>query len=413
MPADKKPGGFSDEELEGLTPEEREALEGDDDDTAALAEVAGADDEDDDELEDPAAKAAEDKAAAAAKEKEEAAERKATEEAEVKAKKELDDKAKAAADAAEKAAKEADAEASAEAIATARKEAEAKVRTDAKGASTEVVAAAGTEVEDEMGEELFVATYQAAPPENYDQRVKDIETKKAEVTAKFKKTEIELDEMMAEHAKLDRERQALDLQKAKADIAAEQNEQASAQRWHWEINRFMRESAKHDGVDYRVEAAQRALEEAQKGKDPAAVAKAGEQLRSARALNAALDAEVKALANDPANKERTGEWFLETAHAAVKKTFKIGKPATDATAAAAATKKAADAAALAKAQAERDKKSGKDKLAKTLSGLPAAGASETTDTDGEFAHLEALNGMDLEVAVAKLTPDQQERWARA
>lgn len=45
----------------------------------------------------------------------------------------------------------------------------------------------------------------------------------------------------------------------------------------------------------------------------------------------------------------------------------------------------------------------------TLADAPAAAQN---DTGGEFAYLDSLDGMELESAVSKLTPEQQERWAR-
>lgn len=49
-------------------------------------------------------------------------------------------------------------------------------------------------------------------------------------------------------------------------------------------------------------------------------------------------------------------------------------------------------------------------LPPTLNKAPAAAASEVGSS--EFAHLENLEGMEYEAGVAKLTPEQQERWAR-
>jgi hypothetical protein len=53
------------------------------------------------------------------------------------------------------------------------------------------------------------------------------------------------------------------------------------------------------------------------------------------------------------------------------------------------------------------------KIPPNISRAPAAAASKTgaDDGGGEFAHLESLSGMALEKAVARLSPDQQARWA--
>jgi transcription initiation factor TFIID subunit TAF12 len=47
--------------------------------------------------------------------------------------------------------------------------------------------------------------------------------------------------------------------------------------------------------------------------------------------------------------------------------------------------------------------------AHALGAMPAAAAPEVGR--GEFTHLDNLNGLDLERAVAALSPEQRERWA--
>ncbi|NTV43687.1 MAG: hypothetical protein HGA63_10355 [Syntrophobacteraceae bacterium] len=50
-------------------------------------------------------------------------------------------------------------------------------------------------------------------------------------------------------------------------------------------------------------------------------------------------------------------------------------------------------------------------LPKTLGGLPASGANETSKD--EFSFLDGLEGVELEMAVAKLTPEQERRYLMA
>lgn len=55
--------------------------------------------------------------------------------------------------------------------------------------------------------------------------------------------------------------------------------------------------------------------------------------------------------------------------------------------------------------------SDRSKAPPSLRDIPAAAASDTGG--GEFSHLEKLSGIDLEAAVARMSPEQQARWAEA
>jgi hypothetical protein len=369
---ENKTGAYTEDELAGLSDTERAALEEKDDDVDALRQIAGAGDDDDDDGEDAAAKAEREKAeaaaAAAAKAKEDAAAKAAEDEARKKREAEL----AAMDDDERKKAEEADRLAAADAAERAKAEAKAKAEADAsRGADDEI--------------EPLVTTYHVAPPENYDARVKEIDERKAKATESYRSNEIDVDEMLRLHGEADRERRDLDNQKLKADMAAEMAEQQGAQRWQWEVNRFMKDVLKHEGIDYKKSVA----------------------------LNAALDAEVKRLANDEANKDKSGEWFLKAAHDNVKTEMglKASKPEGDDKGGDAAAKAAAAAAAKAAAERRKQADANRDKLHRGISDLPAAGAGEIGN-EGEFAHLEGLNGMELENAVARMTPDQQDRYAR-
>lgn len=354
---------FTDEERAGLSAEELAVLDGEDD-ADVLKEIVGDGESDGDD--DAGAKAS-------AEETEEEPETEAEADAESAKKGGADEATKAKAD--------------------------GKARGDAQAA------AGASETEDE-DDEQFVPAYKVAPPENYEQRVAELDKKYDEVTAKFKAGELELEDMLREHRAIDKERRELDAQKTKAEIAAEQAEQAAEQRWQWEVSRFMREAAKHEGIDYRVALHEAALEAAKKAGDAEAIKAAEEKVRTSRVLNGALDAEVKALAADEANADKSGEWFLAEAHKRVKAAFNLeGKSAKAAT------------EAKTKAVASR-RQPPVDKLPKTLGGLPAAGVVDIgRDGEGEFAEanslLESGDSMALEAYIAGKSAEWQERWARA
>lgn len=400
----KKAEGFTEEELKGLSDEERAAIEAEDDETDSLKEIAGEDDEVEDGV-DTAAADKEKAEAAAAKAKEDAAEKarvaaeeKAAAKAADDAKKKRDAELAAMTEADRKKAEDADRVAAekavkdkADAAAKAKEEAERKTKEEEE-AKARAAAAAVAEADEDA--EPLIVTYQAQRPEKYDEQIKALDARYAEATAKFEKGEdnYELKHMLADHAKIERERAVLNAQMTKAQIAEEQQAQARERHWFWTVNRFMRNVAKHEGIDYRTPDGCPELN---------------------RHLNAAFDKAVKELAEKKENEDRDPAWFLRTAHESVKKAFNLGKKAESAEDRAkreATTKKEAEDKAKKDAiEARRSK----EKLHKDLGGLPSAkGADLGAEDDGEFAHLEGLSGMELEVAVAKLSPAEQDRWAR-
>jgi hypothetical protein len=408
MPGNVAAGGekFTDQERAGLSDAELEALDADDESAEDLAAIAatgdGADDDDgdDDPNADPDAKAA---AALKAKEEaeekaREAAEKKAADAAEAKAKTEADAKVKAAADAAAEAAKKAggDAEAQKKAreAAEAAARAEATAAADAADAAAAAAAETGTDADADADAELddYVAPYVAPAPENYDQRMKDLEAREEAATAKFQKGEddaYDLGAMLKEHRKIATERAELQAQMERHKTTAEIADQEGQRRWKWEVSRFMKDVRKHEGIDY------------------------ADSIK----LNSALDAEVKALAGKEENADKPGEWFLREAHKKVKATFKIADKGTTPDAKAAAAKAAAAKKATEEAARKRAQASGKDKVKPNLGGLPAAGDVDLgKDGEGEFSEAEALmekgDSMKLEAYIAGKSAEWQERWAR-
>lgn len=117
------------------------------------------------------------------------------------------------------------------------------------------------------------------------------------------------------------------------------------------------------------------------------------------------DVRVKALASDPANANRPSEWFLREAHRQVKAEL-------EATAQKLGFVRPANAKPDPIASAVRDRRQPVERMAKSLAALPAA-AADNLSQGGEFAHLDRLNGDDLEAAIARMSPDQQDRYARA
>lgn len=339
----------------GLGPEERAALEGADEERMDPNQVANAEKEDKEvDQETDAEKQAREAAEA------QAAEDKAAQEAEAKRKAELEamsaeDRAKA--EAADKAAREAaDKAAKEEADRTAREQQQA----DAGNA------------------EPLITTYHAEAPADYDKKVAALDTRADEAATKFKAGEMTFDAFREEEKKINAERRELDEQRLKHEISKEQTEQAAKSRWQWECDNFFRTTAKTDSVDYKA--------------NPR--------------LWAALDSEVKRLGALEENNDKPGVWFLEEAHKVVVSDFGLGrKPAAENPKDKAERERKE---AIAREKKERDAASGNP--VRTLGSLPpASGEDEGKD---EFAHLDKLDGMDLELALAKLPKEDADRYLR-
>jgi len=195
----------------------------------------------------------------------------------------------------------------------------------------------------------------------------DIEAMDAAKTAKFKELmegTLDAEEYSKFESKYLRDR----------DAAAAQRNDAAA--WFKEVNAFQNDVLKADGINYATDAK----------------------------MNSAFDRWVKALAQDPENAQRDGSWFLKEAHEMVKTQYRIGdtKPAKSDK-----PGKEADKQAKPKGRAPDT-----SNLPKTLGRMPAAADNEGSD-EGEFAHIDKLTGIDRERALAKMTPEQEDRYLRS
>ncbi len=101
------------------------------------------------------------------------------------------------------------------------------------------------------------------------------------------------------------------------------------------------------------------------------------------ALLAAFNTHLRTLGADPKNERRDEKWFLEEAHRLTKADLGI-------------------------VPTNRPRGVDIGELPPTLRSAPAA-ATGAVNTD-EFAHMRNLEGLDLERAVAALTPAQRDRW---
>ena len=212
------------------------------------------------------------------------------------------------------------------------------------------------------------ASYEAAGlPADFQEQISATHDAQRDLLQRFQDGELEVSEYAAELSKITEQRDALVAARIKAEISQEMVEQASAREWQQAVNRFIDLVAKDDQVDYRADAA--------RAKD--------------------LDAFVKLLANDPENAQQSSEWFLQEAHKLVN--ARRGGTVT-------ATK---DDPRPRPAPRKPDLKA----VPKTLAHVP--GSDGPGDVSDEFGNVDALEGLDLESAIARMTPAQRDKYARA
>ena len=238
-------------------------------------------------------------------------------------------------------------------------------------ADPETIAAANADsaaAQPPASERQPAASYQAAVlPADFQEQISATHTAQSDLLQRFQEGDLEVSEYVAELSKITEQRDALMAAKIKAEISHEMEEQASAREWQQAVHRFLDRVAKSEQVDYRTDAA--------------------------RARD--LDTFVKVLANDPENAQQSSEWFLQEAHKLVN--ARRGGTVT-------ATK---DDPRPRPAPRKPDLKA----VPKTLAHVP--GSDGPGDVSDEFGNVEALDGLDLESAIARMTPAQREKYARA
>ncbi len=183
----------------------------------------------------------------------------------------------------------------------------------------------------------------------------------------FKAGDLDFDEYRAEMSKLDTRRDALASVKLKAEISTEMEQQSAEQQWQDAINALVKRAAAEDKIDY--------VKDASKQQD--------------------LDTFVKVLAANQANANRPMDWFLAEAHKRVKALHGIQTAAP------------VPIVPSGKPAARRPNLSA---LPKTLAHVP--GGDGPGDVGDEFATIDALDGIELEDALARMTPAQRDKYAR-
>lgn len=208
------------------------------------------------------------------------------------------------------------------------------------------------------------AGYDAQLPDDFADKVQAIKTAEAELKSRYKDGEIDFDEFEAQRETLANERETLQIARVKAEISADMSQQDMARQWRDSVDRFMATAAR-SGMDYRQD----------------------------KAKEGDLDAFIKVLTANPENSNRDFDWFLTEADKRVRALH--GVPVTQEAAAKPVTRRKPDMGGM----------------PTTLAQVP--GGDGPGDVAGEFGDVDGLDGYDLESAIARMSPAQRERYARA
>ena len=209
-----------------------------------------------------------------------------------------------------------------------------------------------------------VPRYEAQLPQDYDQQIAALKARDAELRQRFRDGDIDIDERDAGLAEIAAEREQLLIQKATAETLARINEQNQRQAQADYERRFV-ERVKADGIDYT-------------------------QQRNINLFNTLL-AELQ---EEHGDKGR--DWLWNEAHKAVMRAR--GVPLS----------RAASQDPVADAKAKR--KPPVDAAPTTLAQVP--GSDGPGDVSDEFADVMALEGLEFEAAIARMSPAQREKFLR-
>lgn len=217
--------------------------------------------------------------------------------------------------------------------------------------------------------EPFRPQYQADLPADYDDKLASLRSQSKELAKQLHEGAIGVEDYADKLEDVTSQRESLLTLRTRAEMSQDMGKQTAEQEWRYVVARFNAEVAATDGIDYTKDTAKR--------RD--------------------MDMFLKALATDEANENRSSEWFLAEAH----KRVKIMHAVTTTQAPAAAEKP----------KAPTGRKPPTDKLPPSLAHV--AGSDGPGDVSDEFSGLDRLDGIELESAIAKMTPAQRNRYLQA
>jgi uncharacterized protein YqgQ len=246
---------------------------------------------------------------------------------------------------------------------------------DAAAADSTDDAAAGPSAEVPRGNaaNLELTTSRAVNLQDIGQRLNDLDAVQAEIDKKYDDEEMDAKEYLAQSRLITQETSDLNADVREAQFVANANKSFATTDWQKSVNEFV---ATNDEFQSTI-------------------------------MQGALNAALNALYTDDKNIGSSHNWYLQTAANAVRDQITPAQAAADNP-----TDKDPNVAAIEAAKAAAGKASdAKGKLPKTLSDVPVADDAGTSKD--KFADIDSMTGVELEAALANMTPEQEQEYLRA
>jgi hypothetical protein len=221
----------------------------------------------------------------------------------------------------------------------------------------------GGDDSDEQDAPEFEPRYKPESVADYDDKMAALDDQKKDLRKRFNYGDIDIEEYESERDQIEKSARELHDAKLKSDIATEQAQQSSQQKWEWTQEQFF---SKKENQIYK----------------------------DSEILGSAFNTAVKALGSDEANKDRSMSWFLEEANRQVRAL--MGQQPTQ-------------TGDQDKSKSKPGKKAKTAEIPPNLGDMPAADQADVGKED-EFAHLDKLSGTALERELAKLGPEAERRY---
>lgn len=246
---------------------------------------------------------------------------------------------------------------------------------DLPGSHQATDASGGSDAE---GEALppFRPVYRVSLPEDYQQRVEALATASQALAKQYEDGDFDLAEFQARQRHLNEQEWSLRAAALKADLAREQQQQTLAQRWIWEQEAYFRRP------EHRV-------------------------FRDDPVIAHAFEGALKLLAADQNNETRDMPWFLEEAGRMTRD--KVRELAQGMALAGSATGSAgANGSGRGAGRGSVGRPAVPASPPPSLARVPAAAMPDPGGD--EFAYLDKLSGLEAERAMARLSPEQLDRY---
>jgi hypothetical protein len=226
-------------------------------------------------------------------------------------------------------------------------------------------AASDTGADDDAdSEKEFQAQYKAEAVDDYDGKVSSIAEKKEDLLGRFQDGEIDIGQYQKERDTIDQELRAIDKAQLKHEMSVEQSNQSAEQRWTWEQDRFFENDSNKIYKENPI-------------------------------ISAALDTAIKNLAEkaktDSAIASKPMGWFLKEADRQVRSIMNLGTTG----------------------KGKTNRRADLSNLPPNLGDYASSDLSDNFSKTDEFSALDKLGGMELEAALARLSPAEQDRYLKA